>query len=204
MVGRKKVIVDGKKTLLLVTESEAERAYFLQMRKDLRYSSMSVISPQKTLKWKDLIDFAARERIKGGYALSYVVFGTDEASLDAKDIEGMREAAEKRNVKVLYFVPSFSLYFVLFKEVPKVGDDPALRAKELYDGYDETAEYLNGKGESINREIYPKLMEAERNAEALNKKSREVLGYDSTSLSEFLIDLKSTLGVGDMSQTKKF
>lgn len=203
MVGRKKERIEGAQALLIVTHSAFEGAYFNQMRKDLRYSTMSINTPDKDLDWKAFIDYAARERIRGKYQAVYAVMGALEAGLNTDDIDSAVEYAEKKSVGLLYFVPSFSLYFVLFNEVPKAGENIQERAYELYDGLEETLLYLNGKGKDLNQRIYPRLLEAERNAERLNDESLDRYGYRATSLPEFLVDIKRILGKGDMSQAKK-
>ncbi len=203
MVGRKKERIEGAQALLIVTHSAFEGVYFNQMRKDLRYSTMSINTPDKDLDWKAFIDYAARERIRGKYQAVYAVMGALEAGLNTDEIDSAVEYAEKKSVGLLYFVPSFSLYFVLFNEVPKAGENIQERAYELYDGLEETLLYLNGKGKDLNQRIYPRLLEAERNAERLNDESLDRYGYRATSLPEFLVDIKRILGKGDMSQAKK-
>lgn len=206
MIVRKRNKVDAKQTMLLVCANEAEAIFFSQMRKDCRYSNMTVVSANaKTL--DKLLDFAGKLRNKGKYTSCWVLFGLDELNATREDVDNAEELALKKKVKMLYFEPSFDLYFMLFFSKPNALIDSADKLKEkvksLIEGYEVTSKYFLTKGLNLNFTLYPQLAEADKNAREYNEFVSFDRGFDVTSLPLFLDDLKEVCGKADMSHSQK-
>ena len=61
MATRKRNSTDSRRTLLLVTATEAEALFFSQMRKDCRYGNLTVVNAAAG-SLKQLLTFARREK----------------------------------------------------------------------------------------------------------------------------------------------
>ncbi len=207
MVVRKRNKVDAKETMLLVCAKEAEAIFFSQMRKDCRYSNLTVVAAPDGLSLEKLIDYAGKLRNRGKYTSCWVVFGLNDVAASLSDVENAEEYAAKKKLRMLYFEPSFDLYFLLFISRPKayIEDADAVREEvgKAISGYALTTDYFLTKGLNLNFNLYPKLAEADRNARDYNELVSFEKGYGATSLPEFFDDLKSICGKADMSHNQK-
>ncbi len=207
MIVRKRNKVDAKQTMLLVCANEAEAIFFSQMRKDCRYSNMTVVSAGNAVSLDKLLDFAGKLRNKGKYTSCWVLFGLDEVNATREDVSNAEETAAKKKLKMLYLEPSFDLYFMLFFSKPAAliesADEVKEKVKSSIEGYEATSEYFLTKGLNLNFSLYPKLAEADKNARDYNEFVSFDRGYDVTSLPLFLDDLKEVCGKADMSHSQK-
>lgn len=204
MTVRKKAKVEAKGSMLLVCATEAEAAYFSQMRKDCRYSNMTVVKTSEDTLDKVLAE-AGSIRSKGKYSSVWCVFGLDDLGCTLKEVADAKETAEKKKVQMLYFAPSFDLYFTLFETAPRKilsKEDMARRAAAAHEGYELSAQYFQTKGANINMTIYPRLAVADQNARSYNDLCEIDEGYKATSLPDFLEDMKLVCGKADMSHTR--
>lgn len=95
-MARKRISQQPRQTILLVTATEAEALYFSQMRKDCRYSNMTVIWEQDCKDLSSLITTAAKMRNSGNYSSVWVVFGFADLKVSSEDVSKLLVLAEKR------------------------------------------------------------------------------------------------------------
>ena len=204
MTIRKKNKLEVKPSMLLLCATDAEATFFNQFRKDCRYSNLTVAKANgKTI--EKMLSEAGSLRTKGKFSSVWCVFGLDEVDASLEDVDACKEIAEKKKVKMLYFAPSFELYFALFETCPKrIADKESLlrRIRVTFPDFQLTTRYFLTSGLNVNFKIYPKLAVADQNARDYNAISEMDTGFEATTLSDFLDDLKSVCGKADMSQAR--
>ena len=204
MTIRKKNRIEAKHSMLLVCATDAETVFFNQFRKDCRYSNLTVAKANgKTI--EKMLSEAGSLRTKGKFSSVWCVFGLDEVDASLEDVDACKEIAEKKKVKMLYFAPSFELYFALFETCPKrIADKESLlrRIRVTFPDFQLTTRYFLTSGLNVNFKIYPKLAVADQNARDYNAISEMDTGFEATTLSDFLDDLKNVCGKADMSQAR--
>ena len=209
MKTRKKNTTDPKQTLLLVCATEAEALYFSQMRKDCRYVNLTVLqAPEgKCRDIKELIDYTGRQRSRGRFDSAWALFGFDDVDADAAKVREMEEYSERKKVKMLYFNPSFELWFILHLGAPSsfVSDIAPLREKlkAAIPGYEMSAEYFLTRGLNMHIKLFPRHSAADINARNYNQAARLSTGLPATTMPEFNEDLAAICGLADMSHNQK-
>src|SRR5690554_4864343 len=118
MKRRKKVIEKPRKTFLIVAASEAESLYFSQMRKDCRYTNMTVLWAEEIETLEDLIKFAAKERTKGKFDRTWAVFSFEQMGVDEADVKEMQVLANKRKIQLAWTNPDLPLWYLMHLQVP--------------------------------------------------------------------------------------
>lgn len=204
MAMRKKNKIEAKTSMLIITATDAETTFFNQLRKDCRYSNLTVLkgSSQNLSK---LVNETSSLKIKGKYSAAWCVFGLDEVSSTIEDVARMEEEAAKKKVGLLYFDPSFDLYFALFAgELKKIASKTDLEniCKKAYPGYELEQRYFLTDGININFKIYPRLAVADENARLYNQMCEDETGFSASSLPLFFDSLKAVCGKADMSQAR--
>lgn len=206
MTPRKRNKVEAKETMLLVCAKESEAVFFSQMRKDCRYSNLTVIAEESSSLEK-FIDAAAKERNRGKYSVCWALFGFNDVATDVEEVKSIMDYADKKKVNLCYFNPTFDLYFMLFATKPRafISDSEMIknRVQTAFDGYDGSVEYFLTKGLNLNFRIYPQLAEADKNARDYNNISEIDTGIVATTLPLFFDSLKSVCGKADMSHNLK-
>ena len=206
MTPRKRNKVEAKETMLLVCALESEAVFFSQMRKDCRYSNLTVVTA-KSDSLEKFIDAAAKEKSNGKYSVCWALFGFEDVNTDADEVKAMMPYADKKKVNLCFFNPTFDLYFMMFATKPRafIADKDMIRARvqSAFDGYDGSAEYFLTKGLNLNFKIYPQLAEADKNARDYNNIAEIDTGIVATSLPLFFDSLKSVCGKADMSHNLK-
>ena len=209
MKTRKKNITQPKETLLLVCATEAEALYFSQMRKDCRYVNLTVMQvPEgKAKNLEALIDFTGRQRSRGRFDSAWALFGFDDLGVGVSDVKEMEEYAAKKKVKMLYFNPSFELWFILHLGAPGtfVRDIAPLREKlkTAIPGYELSAEYFLTKGLNLHIKLFPRHSAADLNARNYNSAAIAATGLKATTMPDFDEDLTAICGLADMSHNQK-
>ncbi|MGN1164455.1 MAG: RloB domain-containing protein [Candidatus Ornithospirochaeta sp.] len=204
MTIRKKNKVEAKPAMLMVCATDAEVVFFSQFRKDCRYSNLTVVKASANTLDK-LISESGSLRTKGKYSSVWCVFGLDEVNATLEEVGEAKEKADKKKVKMLYFAPSFELYFALFATSPKrIADKNTLllAVKANFPDFELSPRYFLTDGINLNFKIYPRLAVADQNARTYNALSLLETGFDATTLPDFLEDLKETCGSADMSQAR--
>ena len=204
MLDRKRNRIDAKETMLLVCANDAEYAFFSQFRKDCRYSNMTIKAREgKATDLHSLIDFASRQKNKGKYSVCWICFGFDDVGIKVEEMEKELEYAERKKVQLLYFNPTFYLYFLLFDFKPEVllsRKDIVEKLAKKYPGFEDSEKYFLTDGLALNLKIYPRLAVADANARAFNDKIEIQTGLPATSLPDFLDSVKTVCGKADMSK----
>ncbi len=209
MKTRKKNTTQPKQTLLLVCATEAEALYFSQMRKDCRYVNLTVLqAPEgKDKDLQSLIDWTGRQRSKGRFDSAWALFGFDDVGATADSVKDMEEYSAKKKVKMLYFNPSFELWFILHLGAPGtfVRDIAPLREKlkTAIPGYELSAEYFLTKGLNLHIKLFPRHSAADLNARNYNSAAIAATGLKATTMPDFDEDLTAICGLADMSHNQK-
>ena len=207
MTPRKRVRVLPKETMLLVCATESEAIFFSQMRKDCRYSNLTIVATPQKLKLDKFVEFAGRAKNKGRFSVCWAVFGLNDFDAKPEDVDAVKETSDKKKVNLLYFNPSFDLYFLLHQERPErfIEDADAIKEKvrSVHPEYRLEPEYFLTTGLNLNFEIYPKLAEADKNARDYNPDVEFETGLPATTLPEFFDSLKTVCGKADMSHNQK-
>ena len=208
MKTRKKNTTEPKRMLLLVCATEAEALYFSQMRKDCRYVNLTVLqAPSQTKSLEALIDWTGRQRSKGRFDSAWALFGFDDVSATVDSVKEMEEYAEKKKVKMLYFNPSFELWFILHLGAPTafVKDLAPLKEKlrSAIPGYELTPEYFLTKGLNLHIKLFPRHSAADLNARNYNSVAIASTGLKATTMPDFDENLTEICGLADMSHNQK-
>ncbi len=209
MKTRKKNTTEPKRMLLLVCATEAETLYFSQMRKDCRYVNLTVLqAPEAQAKdLQSLIDWTGKQRSKGRFDSAWALFGFDDVNTDAAAVKEMEEYSAKKKVKMLYFNPSFELWFILHLGAPGafVSDISPLseKLKSAIPGYELTPEYFLTKGLNLHIKLFPRHSAADLNARNYNSLALAATGLKATTMPDFNEDLTEICGLADMSHNQK-
>lgn len=201
---RKKNKVEAKGSMLMLCATEAEAIFFSQLRKDCRYSNLTVHKASANNLDK-LLSEAGALRNRGKYTSVWCVFGLDDVSATIEDVARSEETAEKKKVRMLYFAPSFELYFALFETSPRkisTKEELLKRVQASFPGFELSSKYFLTDGLNINFKIYPRLAVADQNARTYNDMSEMDTGFKATTLSDFLDDMKAVCGKANMSQAR--
>lgn len=208
MTPRKRARVLPKETMLLVCANESEAIFFSQMRKDCRYSNLTIMTaPQNCDSLEKFIDFSSRSKNRGKFSVCWSVFGLAELNVDGFALQDGLDYASRKKVNLLYFNPSFDLYFLLHMQKPakfiSSEEEIARLVSEKFNGYELSTNYFLTDGLNFNFEIYPQLAEADRNAREYNADCEFETGMPVTSLPAFFDSLKEICGKADMSHNRK-
>jgi len=118
-MARKRISQQPRQTILLVTASETEALYFSQMRKDCRYSNMTVVWEQGYKDLSNLITIASKMRNSGNFSCVWVVFGFADLGVKPEQVSELLGLAEQKKVKLAWNNPSLPLWYLLHLQVPK-------------------------------------------------------------------------------------
>lgn len=209
MKTRKKNTTEPKRMLLLVCATEAEALYFSQMRKDCRYVNLTVLqAPEGSAKdLQSLLDWTGRQRSKGRFDSAWALFGFDDVSTDADSVKSMEEYAEKKKVRMLYFNPSFELWFILHLGAPTAFMSNITpfkdKLKTAIPGYEFTPEYFLTNGLNLHIKLFPRHSAADLNARNYNSLALSATGLKATTMPDFNENLTEICGLADMSHNQK-
>ena len=205
---RKKTNENPRKTLLIVTASEAESLYFSQMRKDCRYTNMTILWGSDAGDLEELVKLAARERTKGKFDSAWCVFGVAELNLDAQQLQQGAELARKRRVQLAWTNPALPLWYLLHLQSPRmpIGDVKVLESSlsGVFPRFNASAAYLLGEGASLHLKLFSAKAQAVVNAGAYNTLSQQrgqrIVPVNMTKL---LNEISDMCGTADMSHNQK-
>lgn len=94
-MARKKISNKPRRTILIVTATEAEALYFSQMRKDCRYSNLTVLWEEEFKDLEHLITLASRYRNTGNYSVVWVLFGLADLDVAPSEVKKLLPYAKK-------------------------------------------------------------------------------------------------------------
>ncbi len=197
-----------RNTILLVTSSEAESLYFSQMRKDCRYTNLSVLWAQGCETLDDIIKLAAKQRLKGHYDTVWCVFSTQAMGLDAEHITSATELARKKKVKLAWNSPDLSLWYLLHLQSPSqpVNETAVIEnaLKGVFPGFSADGQYLLEGGSSLHLKLFNAKAQAVVNGSAYNAMSAaRGVKVPPVNMTKLLNDITQVCGNADMSHNQK-
>lgn len=208
MIKRKKNIKTAKGTILLVTATKAEAAYFSQMRKDCRYMNLTVeyAGKDEDLTLKELIDITSKKKNLRKYDNVWCLFGFDEVGTDKNEVKEYEDYAKRKRINLCWFDPCFELWFLLHAaSLPSyVGDASAIREKvKSLIGGEFSQEFLLTKGINLHLQLFSKHAMADINARKYNDAISFAHGIDATTMPLFDEMILDVCGTADMSHNQK-
>lgn len=197
-----------KKAMLIVAASEFEALFLSQVRKDCRYTNLTVARAENPRDLEDLVKQAAKLRYKGKYDKVWALFGLDDfPGLAPAAIAEAREAAAGKRVSLGWAAPSLSLWIYLHLKAPAapVSDSKmfvSALAKAL-PGYEETALYLAGKGQNLHLSLFTNFSKAVSNATLYNRICEKATGVAATNIPDIYSDIHKICGIADLTHNQK-
>ncbi len=206
-MARKRISQKPRETILLVTATEAEALYFSQMRKDCRYSNMTVVWQETFNDLHQLISITARMRTSGSYTSAWLVFGLADLSITSADVKKEMEYAERRKVNLGWNNPSLPLWYLLHMQAPRsfVSDPSVIEGavKHQFPTFKNDASFLLGDGMDFHLRLYSAKSKAAVNASTYNQISEPALGLGATNMIALLNDITEICGLADLSHNQK-
>jgi hypothetical protein len=206
-MARKRIKEEPRKTILIVTATEAEALYFSQMRKDCRFSNMTVQWVDRFKDLQDLVMISSRLRNAGNYANAWVVFGLANLGVTPAQVKELLPLAKKKKVRLAWTNPSFPLWYLLHLQTPRafVEDANAIN-KALATpiaGFSDDANYLLTDGLNLHLKLYPYKSRAAVNASNYNGLVEARLGLPATNLVTLFNDITDVCGLADLTHNQK-
>lgn len=203
---RKRIKVDIKQPILIVTSSELTATFFSQMRKDCRYENLTVVySASKTL--KELVSNTSRLKTSGKYKMAWAVFSFSEFpdALPQTVIE-MEKAYASRKIGLAYTAHSVMLYWALHF-TPLTGDEDANALNAIITKYvpsfKHSVSYLKGEGAGFHLMLFPKKAIAASNALSLNSSYRLKNGIEAINYTKLINSINDYCGEADIVKNQK-
>lgn len=205
---RKKQNEKPRKTLLVVTASEAESLYFSQMRKDCRYTNMTVMWAQEANTLDDLIKEAYKARVKGRFDSTWCVFGFSSLDVTAEQVRLAMQLSEKKKIQLAWINPGIALWYLLHLQAPRMPiDDLETIEKSLssvFPKFSSKAEYLLHDGASLHLRLFPAKAQAAVNAGNYNALAQQRTGnLAPVNMVKLLNEIADICGTADMSHNQK-
>ncbi len=206
-MARKRISQQPRQTILLVTATEAEALYFSQMRKDCRYSNMTVVWEQECKDLASLINAAAKMRNSGNFSSAWVVFGFADLGVSSEQVSNLLAHAEKKKVRLAWNNPSLPLWYLLHLQAPKgFVQDPKMIESALtkqFPAFRGDAAYLLGEGMNLHLRLYSAKSKAAVNASSYNALVAGKLGLAPTNIVAMLNDITDICGLADLTHNQK-
>lgn len=206
-MARKRISQQPRQTILLVTATEAEALYFSQMRKDCRYSNMTVVWEQDCKDLSALINLASRMRNAGNYSSVWVVFGLADLGVSPEQVSKLLAHAEQKKVKLAWNNPSLPLWYLLHLQAPKgFVQDPNMIESALakqFPSFSSDASYLLGDGMNLHLRLYSAKSKAAVNVSSYNALVAGKLGLAPTNIVGMLNDITEICGLADLTHNQK-
>ncbi|MFA5446656.1 MAG: RloB domain-containing protein [Sphaerochaeta sp.] len=206
-MARKKISQKPRETILLVCATEAESLYFSQMRKDCRYSNMTVVWQEEFKDLHHLIGIAARMRTAGSFTSAWLVFGFADLGLSVADVREQMAYAERRKVQLAWNNPSLPLWYLLHMQAPRgfVSDPNAISAalRSQFPTFTDDASYLLGDGMDLHLRLYSAKSNAVVNASTYAQNVGLSAGLSPTNMNALLNDITEICGLADLSHNQR-
>ena len=206
MAQRKRKSTPSLGTMLIVTATEAEAVFFSQMRKDCRFSHLTVtFSGATTL--KDHINFTAKAKFRDRFDTAYALFGFDDVNTNIEEVKQAEELCASKRIGLCYFNPSFHLWIYLHLAKPSsfiVSSLPMEKAlADKIPGYAMSVEYLMTKGLNLHMTLFPRHAVADLNAREYNLIAEQATGFRATNMPQLNAEITRICGQADMSHNTK-
>lgn len=196
-----------KKAMLIYAASEFEAQYFSQVRKDCRYTNLTVMKAKNASSLEKLILKASKARLQGKFDCAWVLFSFADFDLKPADVKQAQELADKKRVKLGWTNPSLSLWIYLHFKAPTMVVTEAemfknALAKSL-EGYDETGEYLSAKGQNLHLGLFTNFSRAVSNSSTYNRICESSFGLQGTNIPDIYSDIREICGNADITHNQK-
>ena len=206
-MARKRISQKPRRTVLVVTATEAEALYFSQMRKDCRYANMTVVWEPDYKDLAHLITLAGQMRNKEKYSNVWLVFGLADLNVSVQDVKNVMPLAEKKKVRLAWNNPSLPLWYLLHLQTPKgFVNDPALIESALskqFPAFRGDASYLLDEGLDLHLKLYSAKSKAAVNASSYNALVASQVGLAPTNMVALLNDITDICGLADLTHNQK-
>ncbi len=205
---RKRMKESPRQTILLVTSTEAESLYFSQMRKDCRYTNLTVMMAEEVSTLEEMIRFAAKMRLKGHFDLVWCVFSTKKMNVNADNIAEVNELADKKKVKLAWNAPDLALWYLLHLQSPSQPIEDVSVITSALGGvlpkFSPEPEYLLSDGASLHLKLFNAKAQAVVNASSYNAMvSSRGVRMQPVNMTKLLNDITQVCGAADMSHNQK-
>lgn len=205
---RKRINESPRKTLLIVTASEAESLYFSQMRKDCRYTNMTVLWASEVGDLDELIRFAASQRIKGRFDATWCVFGFEDLQVTPEQVRHSMPYAKKRKVELAWNNPGIGLWYLLHLQSPRlpISSNTLVEStlKGILNNFSLTPEYLLDEGDSLHLRLFPAKAEAVVQAGSYNTMAQQRgSSLPPVQMAKLINEIGDICGTADMSHNQK-
>lgn len=206
-MARKKISNKPRRTILIVTATEAEALYFSQMRKDCRYSNLTVLWEEEFKDLEHLITLASRYRNTGNYSVVWVLFGLADLDVTPSEVKKLLPYAKKKKVSLAWTNPAMPLWYLLHLQTPRgfveeTGLIESALEKSL-PGFSSDASYLLTDGMYLHLKLYPAKAKASLNASSYNRLVEKDLGLPAIALVPLLNDITDICGLADLTHNQK-
>ncbi|WP_320127949.1 RloB domain-containing protein [uncultured Sphaerochaeta sp.] len=206
-MARKRIKDEPRRTILIVTATEAEALYFSQMRKDCRFSNMTVQWVETFKDLSNLITIASHMRNSGNFSSVWVLFGLSNLEISPTQVKELIPFATKKKVKLAWTNPSFPLWYLLHLQSPRgFVSDASVINKALVSplgGFSDDANYLLTDGLNLHLKLYPYKAKAAVNASDYNSLVEGKLGLAATNLITLFNDITDVCGLADLTHNQK-
>ncbi|MDC7238009.1 MAG: RloB domain-containing protein [Sphaerochaetaceae bacterium] len=207
MKTRKRKNQAPRKTMLIVGANEKEALFFSQVRKDARYSNLSVEWAGGESDLEKLISIASRKRSSGKFNEVWLVFSFVDLNVDVETVKSLIPIANKKKVNLCWSNPGINLWYLfhfrgangLITDSNSI--DNAIK-KEIPD-YKNTAKYLRTEGLDFYQRICVKDNDANRNARAYNEAVENVLGLPAINYIELHLAIIENCGAANFTQNQR-
>ncbi len=205
---RKRNVQPAKKAMLIVGASERETLFFSQVRKDCRYTNLTVIDGSHNKTIENVIKYAGKKRREGRFESTWVVFSFTDWSLEPQDVRDLFEIAEKKRVKLAWTNPSFPLWLLLHVTSPSkliTSNEYIIETfNKVVKNYKDTSDYLlGGEGLSLHLRLFNNKSKALINARNYNIIASRETGTEATSYVQLFADINENCGLADVTHNQK-
>lgn len=205
---RKKIHTAARKALLIVTSTESESLYFSQMRKDCRYTNLTVLWASEAKDVEDLIKIAAKERLRGRFDSVWLTLSLQVLNITPTHIKEMNAFASKKKVKLAWNNPDISLWYLLHLQAPRlpITDMAVIEAslKGVFPDFTTDPSYLLDQGSSLHLKLFGNKAQAVVNASTYNNIAASRLGnMDPVNMTKLLNDITLYCGNADITHNQK-
>jgi hypothetical protein len=205
---RKKHNEKPRKTLLIVTASESESLYFSQMRKDCRYTNMTVAWAEGAQSLEELIQYAYKMRTKGKFDSTWSFFGFEDYAVRSDHVAEALQYATKKRVQLAWVQPGLSLWYLLHLQSPRmpISDSTLIAStlKGVFHGFSGDADYLLHEGAALHLRLFSAKAQAVVNAGAYNAMVQQRnASLPPVNMTKLLNEISDICGTADMSHNQK-
>ncbi len=204
---RKRNVQPAKKAMLVIGASERETLFFSQVRKDCRYTNLTVMDGSHNQTIENVIKYAGKKRREGKFESTWVVFSLADWSLEPRDVRDLFEIAEKKRVKLAWTNPAFPLWLLLHVSSPEkliTSNEYVVDTfKKVISNYRDTSEYLLGDGLSLHLRLFNNKSKALVNARNYNVVASRETGLEATSFVSLFDEIHENCGLADVTHNQK-